>query len=205
MDFEDLTGWSAEGKQAVAGFERTREQQIWGQHVGKLTYRGTGTAPEVRLLPPQPLAISRGFDAVTLWCYGNNWGWTPDPSTPRVSVSALFVDAAGREFDRAALHGGLEGMVTPAPAAHAGTDRAGASTGPASRACSSPAGKNKDDRVLYFDNLAVFTEQFPPLMFEPRPERGIAMLPGQSAGRQHRARQAAVPHAARDHPARQPR
>ncbi|MGA2501558.1 MAG: hypothetical protein ABSH20_27780, partial [Tepidisphaeraceae bacterium] len=43
-------------------------------------------------------------------------------------------------------------------------------------------GKNKDDRVLYFDNLAIFTEQFPPLQFEPRPERGIEVLPGQSRG-----------------------
>jgi len=43
-------------------------------------------------------------------------------------------------------------------------------------------GRNKEDRVLFFDNLAVFIEQFPPLTFEPRPERGIAMFPGQGSG-----------------------
>ena len=37
-------------------------------------------------------------------------------------------------------------------------------------------GRNKADRVLFFDNLAVFTESFPPLKFEPRPARGIPMM-----------------------------
>jgi hypothetical protein len=43
-------------------------------------------------------------------------------------------------------------------------------------------GKNADDRSLYFDNLAVFTEKFAPLTFDPRPQRGIPMFPGQSPG-----------------------
>ena len=55
VDFEDLTGWTVECRKAEATFERTREQQIWGQHVGKLSYRGTGPAPEVRILPPQAI------------------------------------------------------------------------------------------------------------------------------------------------------
>ena len=97
-DFEDLTDWRVEGKEAVAAFERTREQQLWGQYVGKLTYRGTGPRSEVRILPPQPISISQGFDTVTLWCYGNNWGWTTEPATPRVNISALFVDAAGQQL-----------------------------------------------------------------------------------------------------------
>ena len=98
VDFESLEGWRVECRDAEARFERTREQQIWGQHVGRLTYRGTGTRPEVRILPPQPVAAREAFDAVTLWCYGNNWGWAPDPSTPQVRLSVLFEDASGREF-----------------------------------------------------------------------------------------------------------
>ena len=36
--------------------------------------------------------------------------------------------------------------------------------------------------MLYFDNLAVFTEQFQPLAFEPRPKRGIPTPPGHNTG-----------------------
>ena len=43
-------------------------------------------------------------------------------------------------------------------------------------------GKNTEDRVLFLDNLAVFTEQFKPLEFEPRPRRGIPTPAGQITG-----------------------
>ena len=181
VDFEDLQGWRVECKDAEARFERTREQQIWGRHVGKLSYRGTGPKPEVRLLPPNPIAINAPFDAVTLWCYGNNWGWAPDPSTPHAGVTALFEDAGGKEFqvflysvdweEWFLLHRRL------APEQH---ERA--RQGARFKGLLITNGRNKDDRVLYFDNLAVFTEQFRPLTFEPRPRRGCALLPGESPG-----------------------
>lgn len=181
VDSEDLTGWRAEGKQSEATFEQTREQQIWGHYVGKLTYHGTGKAPEVRILPPKPIEIRNGFDAVTLWCYGNNWGWATDPSTPRVSISALFSDAAGQPFsvplytvdwkEWSLLHKRL----TPDQIARV-------KDGATFTGLLIANGSNKEDRALYFDNLAVFTEQFPALTFEPRPQRGIDPFPGQSAG-----------------------
>ena len=181
VDFEDLAGWRVEGKGALATFERSREQQLWGGYVGKLTYRGTTNAPQIRLLPPQPTPITAPFDAVTLWCYGNNWGYARDPSTPPAGIAALFEDAAGTEFsvhlytvdwtEWYLLHKRLtaEQIERVKPGAKF-------------KGLLITGGRNKEDRVLYFDNLAVFTEQFPPLKFEPRPERGIAMFPGQSAG-----------------------
>lgn len=181
IDFEQLGGWRVECQDAVATFARTREQQIWGQYVGKLTYRGTGARPQVRVLPPQPVAVPNAFDAVTLWCYGNNWGWAPDPNTPQVSLAVLFEDSAGRDFS-VPLHTVnwtewflLHRRLTPE---QIGRVKQGAKL----KGLLVTGGKNKDDRTLYFDNLAVFIEQFPPLKFEPRPERGIAMFPGQSSG-----------------------
>ena len=181
VDFEETTGWRVECRQAEATFERTREQQIWGEYVGKLVYRGTGSSPQVRLLLPQPMAIDHPFDAVSLWCYGNNWGWTTDPATPRVGVSALFEDAAGAEFsvflytvDWKEWHL-LHRRLSPEQIRQV---KAGAKF----KGLQISNGKNKEDRALYFDNLAVFTEAFPELTFEPRPERGTALLPGQSPG-----------------------
>ena len=181
VNFEDLAGWRVECKQAEAKFERTREQQIWGAHVGKLTYRGAGTSPEVRVLPPAPIAINQPFDAVTLWCYGNNWGWGVDPSTPRVNVTALFEDAAGKDFSvYLYIVDWKEWYLLHRRLAPEQIERV--KPGAKFKGLLITGGKNKEDRTLYFDNLAVFTEQFPPLRFEPRPQRGIAMFPGQSAG-----------------------
>lgn len=181
VDFEDLTGWRVECRNSEAKFERTREEQIWGQHVGKLTYRGTGSGPEVRVLAPTPVAISDPFDAVTLWCHGNNWGWATDPSTPRVGLTALFEDASGGELS---VHLGTvdwkEWFLLHKRLAPEQIERLKA--GAKFKGFLVTGGKNKDDRVLCFDNLAVFVEQFGALTFAPRPERGIPMFPGQSMG-----------------------
>lgn len=181
VDFEDLTGWRVECRGAVATLERTREQQIWGSYVGKLTYRGTNNAPEIRLLPPQPIALTKPFDAVSLWCYGNNWGWAPNPNTPQVSLAALFEDSGGREFSVSLYHvDWTEWYLLHKRLRPELIDRAKA--GVKFKGLLITNGRNRQDRVIYLDNFAVFAEQFPPLKFEPRPERGIAMFPGQSAG-----------------------
>ncbi len=182
VDFEDMTGWTVTVRNSVAALQQTREQQIWDRHVAKLTYRGEGSgSAEVRILPPEPIPIGREFDAVTLWCYGNNWGYAPDPSTPQVQIAALFLDSDGREMavplfhvawtEWFLLHRRLSAdqiQRTRRGARFAGIAVIG--------------GRQPEDRALYFDNLAVFTEQFSPLGFAPRPKRNITPFPGQSEG-----------------------
>ncbi len=181
VDFERLEGWRAETREAEARFEPSREQQIWDEGVGKLVYRGAGPNPEVRLVPPAPVAITQAFDAVTLWVYGNNWGYAPNPATPAVDVTARFADAQGAEFgvplgrvdwtEWSLLHRRLEPAQierVKAGARFVGLSVAG--------------GRNTEERTLYFDNLAVFREALPPLSFAPRPARGVPLLPGQASG-----------------------
>lgn len=181
VDFEDLTGWTVETKDAEATFVRTREEQIWGKYVGKLTYRGIGNQPAVIVRPPEPIAIEKPFDAVTIWVYGNNWAWVNDPTTPRVLISAIFVDSAGQEFtlpiwtvcwrEWFLCHRRLSPDLIERV-------KGGAKLA----AITVSGGRNKDDRVLYFDNFAVFTEEFKPLTLSARPRRGIDMFPGQTVG-----------------------
>ena len=40
VDFENLDGWTAAGADSQAQLTRSRQQQLWGQYVGKLAYRG---------------------------------------------------------------------------------------------------------------------------------------------------------------------
>ncbi len=183
VDFESLSGWKVEVKDSMASFECTREQQIWGDHVGKLSYRADkpGVSPEVRILSPEPILITQPFDAVTLWIYGNTWSYTPDPTTPMVGVSVLFEDAVGKEFEVVLTTVIWEEWhmchkrLTP--------DQIKAVAGGAKfKGLRVTNGTNMEDRYLYFDNLAIFLEQFPPLTFKPRPERGIPMFPGQGVG-----------------------
>ena len=83
VDFEDLSGWRVVTKNAHATFNRSAEQRIWGDYVGKLTYRATGAGPEVRVWPPEPIPIDHEFDAVTMWS-------TAIPSHPRIPPRLPF-------------------------------------------------------------------------------------------------------------------
>ncbi len=181
VDFEKLDGWVVAGKQVAATFTLSREQQLWGAHVGKLTYRATGAQGTLRIQPPAPLPIPAPFDAVTLWCYGNNWGYARDTSTPPVNLSVALAGADGREFTVPLYPVNwkewylLHHRLTPEQSAQV-------KNGAQFRALVVTGIKNTADRVLYFDNLAFFAEQFPPLKFEPRPERNVTLFPGQSPG-----------------------
>jgi hypothetical protein len=181
VDFEDLAGWHVEPTDAVATFSGSREQQIWDKYVGKLTYRADGPHPRVRLRPAQPVPVSGPVDALSLWVYGNNWAWVSDPSTPQVDLTVLLTDAHGQEFpvhlDRVnwkewhLLHRRLTQE-------QAGRVKAGAVV----TGLEISGGRNTKDRVLYFDNLAAFTETLGPLTFEPRPKRPVMPFQGQSPG-----------------------
>jgi len=181
LDFENLDGWQVECRQAEARFTLSREQQLWGAHVGKLVYRGTGTSPLVTLRPPQPLPLKPPYDCVNFWVYGNNWAWVTDRSTPPVTITVVLQTADNRRVSVAlgsvrwkewwVMHRRL----TPEQLAMV---NAGATL----VAIEIAGGRNAEDRVLYFDNLAVYREALPPLAFEPRPKRGIEPFAGQGVG-----------------------
>jgi hypothetical protein len=181
VDFETLTGWTVETESAVASFEATREQQIWGEAVGKLTYRATGPNPLVRLRPPQPMPIPGEFDALSCWVYGNNWAWVADKTTPQVAVRILLRSADGKEIGvplwTVCWREWFLCQRRPQP-----EQLAALQTGASFSGIEIQNGRNREDRVLYFDNLAVFKEEMAPLTFQPRPQRGVSMFPGQGSG-----------------------
>ncbi len=99
VDFEDLSGWQLELFEGADGeLRRSREQQIWGQYVAKFLYSGTGENSRLVGRPPKPIPISKRFDSIELWGYGNRWSWVHDPTTPPADVSILIRDSRDKEF-----------------------------------------------------------------------------------------------------------
>ncbi len=181
IDFENLEGWTVECVDAEATFTQSREQQLWGQYVGKLVYRGIGKRPSIVMKPPQPIAATGPFDCINFWVYGNNWAWVSDKTTPRVEIALKFQNEADQtvrvSMDRVrwkewwVLHRKLTAEQREQLGQRAklvGIEIAG--------------GCNEEDHTLYFDNLSVYEEELPPLEFEPRPERNLTLFPGQNPG-----------------------
>ncbi len=178
--FDSLAGWQVECSDgAVADFIGSQKQRVWESPVARLVYRGTSAKSVVILRPPAPLPIPEDASATTIWIYGNNWSWVPDPTTPPVSVSLLLLDAGStvHTLDLARVnwkewwlvHRVLpKNLLDRKPLRFAGLRIAGCA--------------NKEDRELFFEDLAFFKETAAPLTFEPRRRRGIDPMPGQSAG-----------------------
>ncbi len=190
IDFESPGDWTVETENSIAAFERTREQQIFGDYVGRFTYRfelgastreGANTAPIVYIRPPEPVAITEPFDAVTMWIYGNNWATSNDATTPQVTVYALFTDADDIEFGVNLIRVRWEQWFL----CHRRLDAEQIErvrTGATFTGFRVDGGRQPADRMIYFDNLAVFTEEFKPLTFRPRALRGVDAFPGQDTG-----------------------
>jgi len=182
VDFEDLAGWRVlTFKGARARLCRSREQQMWGEFVGKLTFRGASKESRIVLSPPTPIRVPDAFDCVNVWCYGNNWGWVTDTSTPQVELALMIQDSAGEVFrvpltmvrwkEWWLVHKKIpQDMLdrVKLPVDFTGLEVSGVA--------------NQEDRVLYFDSLALYREDLKPLAFKPRPARNIEPFPGQSQG-----------------------
>ncbi|GAB6165887.1 hypothetical protein JCM19992_18870 [Thermostilla marina] len=181
IDFETCNDWKVTTSDAEAQWSRSDEQPIWERFVGKLVYRGTGNQPSITVSPPEPISFAGPVDAVNLWVYGNNWAWNPDPTTPPVSLRLLLEDSDGKglEIDLGTVHWKEWWLVHRRldEATQSRLTRGGSVVG-----LRISGGRNRAERTLYFDNLAIYREKLGPLQFEQRPKRGIDPFPGQSPG-----------------------
>ena len=181
VDFEDLAGWTVETHDAAATLVCSREQLLWGQSVGKLTYRSAGPKPSVQLRPPKHVTLAAPFNCINFWVYGNNWSYGRDPSTPPVTIALNLQANDGRKLriSMGTVHWKewwvIHHRLTP-------EEQSLAAQGARLESIEITGGRNADDRILYFDNLSAYQEALPPLTFQPRPERGIKPFDGQSTG-----------------------
>jgi len=182
VDFEDLRGWTLELHGGASGeLRRSREQQLWGQHVAKFLYAGAGETSRLIARPAKPIPLPAKFDSIDLWGFGNRWNWVRDDGTPPADVAVLVTDAGGKEHriqltDIRWKQWWLIHRKVPAavlgqlawPASFSGLE--------ISRV------RHGEPRYFYCDSLAFYTEPLKPLRFKPQPQRNLKPYRGQIAG-----------------------
>lgn len=180
VNFDSLEGWTIEGLNGGSGeLYESRKQRLWDSGVARLVYRGTSKESGVVFRPPQPIEIPQPISAMTVWMYGNNWSWVPNPKVPRVDVSLLLADKSGKALTLPITNVGWEEwwlvhkIVPPewlqqAPLSLTGVQITGCA--------------NTEDNELYFEDLTFFQERIEPLEFAPSPKRGVDPFPGQTPG-----------------------
>jgi hypothetical protein len=182
VEFDSLEGWSVECLGgATAKLYSSREQRVWDSKTAKLTCRGMREKGTLIVRPSAPIPIDAPFDCVNLWLHGDKWVYSREPSAPKLHVSLLVADGAGREHEIPLtrvrwmfwwlVHHRFDAKMIN-------------QLGPQSRftGLKVTGSANADDRVLFFEDLAFYREKLAPLEFAPRPKRGIDPFPGQSPG-----------------------
>ena len=96
VDFENLDGWAATASDAVASFAITREQQLWGQHVGRLTYRARGSRHGSWCGRRGPCRCRHRWTASTSGSTATTGVGSPTPPTPPVNIIVLLQSRSGQ-------------------------------------------------------------------------------------------------------------
>ena len=186
IDFERFGNWKFENDNSVALFKQSREEQLYGDYVAKLTYRRANSEdkslPIVRVLLEEPIELPEAFDTISLWVRGNNWGWTWDPATPQTRLVLLFQKKDESVYPL--FFDQIQWNDWFLCYRHLNEEQIEALSGGGIRflGFSLEGGTNDEDRAIYLDSLCLFKEEFQPLEFTRRPKRNIELFPGQDAG-----------------------
>ena len=183
-DFEDLSGWRVQCRDgADATLYRSQQEVLFGKYVAKVVYTGKSTRSSLVIEPPEPIEIPNNFTAVNLWVRGNHWGWI-HPLPPRKgSVRILVRDAKDEQYgiDLGMANFDYWFLMHRTVASPNGDKRMYQRTdGKFDEVIDYPARfvgielrgfANEEPARMYFDALSFYEIQYPPLTFEPAPEK----------------------------------
>ncbi|MBR2839353.1 MAG: hypothetical protein IKE55_11250 [Kiritimatiellae bacterium] len=181
LALDDAVGWKVETTNSQATFAQATDRLLFGDGVCRLTYRATGSSPRIVLRPPAPVAIKGPFDTLSCWIYGNNLGYSPDPATPPVTVSADFVDSDGRPLNVTLMRVMHKewflayARLTPDLIARV-------RTGASFVSFTVTGGTNTEMRAIDLNSFCAFLDKLATLKTKPRPKRPNRVFPEAQAG-----------------------
>ena len=101
VEMDTADGWTVETENAEASFYTTAARKLYRDSVARLEYRAdfsNGTNAVVRLRLKSPVRIDRGFNASSLWYYGNHYSYDKADGVSSFDILADYRGADGRVF-----------------------------------------------------------------------------------------------------------
>ena len=185
VDFEGEAPWRVLVRNgAVATFSRTQDEQIFDDWTGKLVYRAEpgATNAAVQIRATVPFVLPEVFDTITCWMRGTKFGRgaNRDPETPVPSVALDFILADGHVVSLPFTK--IDWMDWHLVNRRLTADEIARLRGATFIGFTLTGGVQPTDRVIHFDNLAVFEERLDPLSLRPRAKRNMMPLANADQG-----------------------
>ena len=178
LNFDNMDGWAIQSQNIEVDYERSAERQLWGRFTGRLRLGGGGLASVIRFRPERPVDIPRLFNRVSFWVHLD----APPVNTPVLAeptIHVMFGDRNGRPFDVMMRLGETPGWQYHSVPVNAPREAGLTLNGFRFEGLGAPGAR----RDLFFDSLAVFSEQRKRIRLERGPARPLTLLPGQLPGR----------------------
>ncbi len=179
IDFEDLSGWTAEAVNAEVMLSQTREQQLFGRYVGKIATGVVGENASVILRPPGPVPVKGGFNSINFWLYGYlpfPWEWRSGPALD------LYAHVRTQDAEDLRVRIGPMGWTVWNLVHRVLSAEDAAKTDGDCLLTGIEIGSLRSNDFVYFDNLSLYRDENAPLEYEPRRKRGVDPFPGQPQG-----------------------
>jgi len=184
VPFEDAAGWTVRGENAVASLGVTTDHRLFGKGSLVLTYRATTNANPhtaktvVCLEPDAPIELPKDFDAISIWCYGNNnYGKNAKLGpTPMTTLFAEFDDGKGGRIENEleyVNHCEWFLSIQFIPKDRLEKIRQG---GNRLLGFQLRGGYNTTDREICLTSFCAFENEEKPLKFAPRAKRGVRLF-----------------------------
>lgn len=178
LNFNQMDGWAIQSQNIEANYERSAERQLWGRFTGRLRLTGGGPGSVIRFRPQRPVAIPRLFNRVSFWVHLD----APPEGTRQFAeptIHVMFGDRNGQPFNVTMQLGQTPGWQYHSVPIQVPSEAGLTLTGFRFEGLGAPGAR----RDLFFDSLAVFSEQRKRIRLERGPARPLTLLPGQLPGR----------------------
>ncbi|MHB1457360.1 MAG: hypothetical protein ACYC0V_10650 [Armatimonadota bacterium] len=184
ITFTDMTGWKVVKYGGIeAEFVRSEEEPLFGEAVGKLTFRAAGSAGMARLEPPKPIELTE-FNGILMWVFGPEFSFHPRVTYPFTQISLELVDRNGEihNIGMDQLDWKFWSLMHKCVRVNTATDERHTAQGgdrdtkiqwPARLTAIEIRGCHKDNRTIYFDSI-IFRKEKPNL---PKFNADLSKLP----------------------------
>ena len=111
LTFMDCTQWFLQTENCAATLHRSNQEIVIDDFSGKIVYKTFSSKASIFLGLKKPLFLSKSWDCLDVWTFGDHWLWGEPHFTTALQVYACFMGKDGKEHEVSMVQQGYTGLV----------------------------------------------------------------------------------------------
>ena len=98
LTFMDCTQWFLQTEKCAATLHRSNQEIVIDDFSGKIVYKTFSSKASIFLGLKKPLFLSKSWDCLDVWTFGDHWLWGEPHFTTALQVYACFMGKDGKNM-----------------------------------------------------------------------------------------------------------